>query len=154
MENEVRTPDGEIRQISLTPSEGGLYYEQMSFEPAGGDSLWFTDVYGGRREVRLAKVGDTWWIHLDGHAWKVDIIEAGSDGDAGNDSSLSAPMPGTILEVLVREGEQVSAGQALLVMEAMKMEHRITAPNDGVVAAIHFAQGERCDQGAALVTIE
>jgi 3-methylcrotonyl-CoA carboxylase alpha subunit len=54
---------------------------------------------------------------------------------------------------LVFQGEEVVAGQALLVMEAMKMEHRITAPKDGIIETIHFQVGERCEQGNALITI-
>jgi biotin carboxyl carrier protein len=48
----------------------------------------------------------------------------------------------------------VVAGQALLVMEAMKMEHRITAPKDGIIENIHFQVGERCEQGDALITMD
>ena len=63
-------------------------------------------------------------------------------------------MPGTILEVLVESGDEVVAGQALLVMEAMKMEHRIAANQTGTITAIHHAEGEQVESGAVLIDIE
>jgi biotin carboxyl carrier protein len=62
-------------------------------------------------------------------------------------------MPGTILDVLVKSGQRVRQGQTLLVMEAMKMEHRIQAPKAGEVIAVHFETGDRVDMGANLVEI-
>ena len=59
-----------------------------------------------------------------------------------------------MLEVLVSTGDAVSAGQALLVLEAMKMEHRVTAPYDGTVTAVHVAQGDRVQQGEMLLEVE
>jgi 3-methylcrotonyl-CoA carboxylase alpha subunit len=63
-------------------------------------------------------------------------------------------MPGRIVQVMSRPGETVKKGQALLILEAMKMEHTITAPADGVVKEIHFAAGEQVVEGAELVTLE
>jgi 3-methylcrotonyl-CoA carboxylase alpha subunit len=63
-------------------------------------------------------------------------------------------MPGRIVQVMSRPGEAVKKGQPLLILEAMKMEHTITAPADGVVREIHFAAGEQVVEGAELVTLE
>ena len=62
-------------------------------------------------------------------------------------------MPGKILQVFVAEGERVNAGQALMVMEAMKMEHRIVASHDGIVDAVHYNAGDQVMQGAELLTL-
>jgi pyruvate carboxylase subunit B len=62
-------------------------------------------------------------------------------------------MPGTILEMLVKQGQRVREGQALLVMEAMKMEHRIQAPKAGEVTKVHYEQGQRVDMGSVLIEI-
>jgi 3-methylcrotonyl-CoA carboxylase alpha subunit len=73
----------------------------------------------------------------------------GAAGSAG----LEAPMPGTVVRVLVAEGQSVTAHQPLVVLEAMKMEHTIAAPHDGVVRRIHYAAGALVIKGAALVEL-
>lgn len=111
------------------------------------------EVNGQAQFAHVAKVGDSWWIHLDGRIHVVNGHETGSaDSDAG-DGDLTAPMPGTILEVQVKEGQRVREGQTLLVMEAMKMEHRIQAPKAGEVLSVNFSEGDRVDMGATLVEL-
>ena len=63
-------------------------------------------------------------------------------------------MPGRVLSVFVAEGDAVKRGQPLLVMEAMKMEHRITAPVDGTVKALKVAVGEQVANGATMLVLE
>ena len=105
---------------------------------------------GRSRIAHSAKVGDVWWVHIDGHIFCIEKTEAGSaDGDS--DGGMTAPMPGKILEVKVADGQTVEAGELLLVMEAMKMEHRIVAPTDGVVAKVNFSMGDQVQQGDILV---
>ena len=62
-------------------------------------------------------------------------------------------MPGKILEVHVALGQKVSSGDVLMVMEAMKMEHKIVAGSEGIVESIHFAEGDQVPQGAELLTL-
>ena len=64
-----------------------------------------------------------------------------------------APMPGAVLATEVSTGDQVKKGDLLLILEAMKMEHRITSPMDGKVEAIHVAAGDQVENGQLLVTI-
>ena len=97
-----------------------------------------------------AKVGDTWWIHLSGQILSIERIEPGATQDQG-DASLSAPMPGKILQVLVKEGQKVESGQPLMILEAMKMEHRITASEEGIVNSIFFSEGDQVQQGIPLL---
>ena len=68
-------------------------------------------------------------------------------------ATVTAPMPGTILKVNVQVGQSVKAGQLLCVLEAMKMENEIVAPEDGVVSSVPAAKGASVDTGAVLVTI-
>lgn len=68
-------------------------------------------------------------------------------------SSVTSPLPGTINKINVSEGESVSKGDVLLVLEAMKMENDIKAPNDGVVNKIHVASGDNVNTGDPLVDI-
>ncbi|WKU44969.1 biotin carboxylase N-terminal domain-containing protein [Streptomyces sp. VNUA116] len=103
----------------------------------------------GPEGVWLGRDGDAW--HLRGH----DPVEgaAGGAGAAGADT-LTAPMPGTVTVVKAGVGDFVSAGQSLLVVEAMKMEHVISAPHDGTVAELDVTPGATVamDQVLAVVT--
>jgi len=66
---------------------------------------------------------------------------------------VSSPMPGKILRILVREGDEVKTGQALLTLEAMKMENEIPAPKDGIVKKILVKEGDTVDTGQPLIEI-
>ena len=66
---------------------------------------------------------------------------------------LTTPLPGVVVAVLVTTGQQVAAGAALMVVEAMKMEHTLTAPHAGTVQAIHCAPGDRVPEGKALLEL-
>ena len=72
----------------------------------------------------------------------------------GEQSSLTAPMPGTVIRVVVAEGDRVEARQPLVVLEAMKMETPVVAPYEAVVRSIHVAEGDRVAGGTVLVELE
>ncbi len=82
----------------------------------------------------------------------VDPRAATADEAAGG-GVFRAPLPGRIVSVAVAVGDTVKAGQTLVVLEAMKMEHMISSPADGVVEAVHCAEGEQVEEGAELVAI-
>ncbi|MBS0595083.1 MAG: acetyl-CoA carboxylase biotin carboxyl carrier protein subunit, partial [Proteobacteria bacterium] len=83
-----------------------------------------------------------------------DLIARAGDAAGGDSGRLEAPMPGKVLSIAVKPGEQVSRGQPLAVMEAMKMEHTIHAPRDGVVAELLYAVGDQVAEGAELLRLE
>ncbi|MEZ5729393.1 MAG: acetyl/propionyl/methylcrotonyl-CoA carboxylase subunit alpha [Burkholderiaceae bacterium] len=96
-------------------------------------------------------------VHLfgpDGHlqlGYASPLAHAGDDAaDAGR---LTAPMPGKVIALMVERGAKVRRGQPLAVMEAMKMEHTIAAPEDGEVREIFYAVGDQVDEGAQLIDI-
>ena len=66
---------------------------------------------------------------------------------------MVAPMPGRIVAVHVKAGDRVRRGQPLVVLEAMKMEHGVTAPADGIVEAVHYASGDLVEEGAELLSL-
>ena len=68
--------------------------------------------------------------------------------------SIKAPMPGLILDVMVKEGEEVKEDDALLILEAMKMENVITSPRDGVIKSVNISIGNAIDKGHLLIEFE
>ena len=112
-------------------------------------------VDGVSRRFSVHAVGDEVYVDsLDGSVVLREVPRfpsAAGDVAAG---SLVAPMPGTVVRVLVAVGDRVTAGQSLVVLEAMKMEHQIKAPHDGVVTAVPVEVKQAVDAGAVLVVIE
>ena len=86
-------------------------------------------------------------------SWVLEYVDPFADRDdaAAAGGRLTAPMPGKIVQVLTKAGDTVKRGQPILILEAMKMEHTIAAPTDGVVDAVNFAAGELVEEGAALI---
>jgi acetyl/propionyl-CoA carboxylase alpha subunit len=85
-----------------------------------------------------------------------DVAAAAADhgGPGGEQSTVVAPMPGTVIRLLVGQGDLVRARQPLVVLEAMKMETPLTSPYDAKVRAVHVAEGDRVAGGAVLVELE
>ncbi len=72
---------------------------------------------------------------------------------AGAGEKIASPLPGVIIEISVKEGQQVKAGQKVAILEAMKMENEIPAPKDGTITEIHVHKGDTLQEGDPVVTI-
>jgi 3-methylcrotonyl-CoA carboxylase alpha subunit len=94
-------------------------------------------------------------IHFayDGEIWVVEIADKTRARARHRDHSMSAPMPGVVLKILVNVGDNVIKGAPLLILEAMKMEHQITSPRDGTIASVNCKEGEMVQPGLDLVTL-
>ena len=112
-------------------------------------------VDGKLHVVPYAVQGSTISFSFDGEIYFADVAEKGVRAKARHrDASMSAPMPGLVLKILVQAGDVVAKGAPLLILEAMKMEHQITAPRDGEIAAVHCREGELVQGGVELVTMK
>ena len=94
-------------------------------------------------------------VFAGGESWRLEEIDPlappeDADMAAGR---LTAPMPGRVAQLLVAPGDRVRRGQPVMVVEAMKMEHTIAAPRDGVVAAVHYRAGDLVEEGALLLAL-
>ncbi len=98
--------------------------------------------------------GDRWITH--GPAGQIELTELPRFPDldrAGLTGGLTAPMPGNVVETYVSSGDEVEQGQLLLVLEGMKMEHRITAPNPGLITDLLVGKGDQVANGELLVVL-
>ena len=93
-------------------------------------------------------------VFSDGRTSRFNLPRPDAAADAAEAGGLvKAPMPGKVLSLNVAEGDTVTKGQKLLVLEAMKMEHALAAPRDGVIASVSIAAGDQVGEGDALVTL-
>ncbi len=110
---------------------------------------------GQRTRATVYAQGETDHVFTPQGATQIVAIDllahAGEEQDEGG--RLTAPMPGKVVSFAVKAGDKVSKGQALAVMEAMKMEHTIAAPVDGVVAELLYAPGDQVTEGAELLKL-
>jgi len=120
----------------------------------GGDIAEAAPSANGAWKAR--RVGGERVLFGSGEAWAFDVPRAGAAGAGAvaGDGAILAPMPGRIVSVSVAEGDSVTAGQKLIVLEAMKMEQALVAPFDGVVTEVKVHAGGQTSEGALLVRLE
>ncbi len=112
------------------------------------------EVDGLRQTARIVDAGERVFVQLDGQAFALRRVPRFPDRTAEVPAGACvAPMPGKVIEVRVAEGDAVEAGQVLLVMEAMKMEHKVTAPEAGTVESLHAAVGDQVEADAVLAVV-
>ena len=115
------------------------------------------DVTVGDRRLRLSvyRVGDGFAVFApEGSALLTEVDSLAHAGDGAAEGRLSAPMPGKVIALQVKAGDIVKQGQALAVMEAMKMEHTLHAPRDGEVGELLCAVGDQLAEGAELIRMK
>ena len=125
---------------------------------AARDGAALSLTYNGKRQRfdrALDTATDTLWLSRDGRSWAVEehsILE-GAHSLAGAGGPITSPMPGTVLAVNAKVGDAVTAGTALLVVEAMKMEHAIKAPVDGVLTELNVQAGQQVSLAQPLAVV-
>lgn len=105
-------------------------------------------------EFEVSRYGDLRYV--DTVEWSTRLVAAPrfpSAGQIESNGSLRSPMPGKVVRIEVSEGDRVEEGQALVVLEAMKMEHTIRAPYPGTIEAVHFSDGDQVEADAVLVVV-
>jgi propionyl-CoA carboxylase alpha chain len=113
------------------------------------------EIDGTRRVYRVHQVGAEVYVDAsDGSSTLSEIPRFGDPAKLAPAGSLLAPMPGLVLRVLAEPGAVVTAGQPLLVLEAMKMEQTVSAPADGVLAELRAKAGEQVSTGQVLAVLE
>ncbi|MFC9704027.1 biotin carboxylase N-terminal domain-containing protein [Streptomyces sp. NPDC056943] len=143
-------------EIRYRPSRAGGYEvtapEGIRVVSAASDRVRL-EVAGVVRDFDVARYGDT--VHVG--PYRLTLRPRFPDpADQREPGSLLAPMPGTVVRVAdgLAVGDRVTAGQPLLWLEAMKMEHRVTAPASGTLTALHAAPGRQVEVGALLAVVQ
>jgi len=141
-----RSTDPAVRVLAASPEEVVL--------EVGGVSVRYS-VAATRGHKSGAPSGTTTFVTVDGGLVSASLREVPrfvDPADAVASGSLLAPMPGSVVRVAVEEGDRVAAGEPVLVLEAMKMQHTISAPSDGVVSDL-VAVGDQVAAGDVLAVV-
>lgn len=148
---EVRGRDGRY-QVSLD----GVLHEVWASDTAHGFRVFRIGTQS--HELGLAREGDGYLVSFPGDSIEVALAESARGGapaprrDHGP-ARLTAPMPGRIVRVLSQQGADVAAGQALVVIEAMKMENELRAPRGGRLLELLVREGQAVEAGALLAVV-
>lgn len=142
--------DGDPVDVDLGAVDGGSMYSLLVdgrshrlLARRGGRGVW--EMYVGGTRVELEAV--------DERTRTIREMTAATGGPAGP-RPVRAPMPGLVVKVEVSRGEEVTEGQGLLIVEAMKMENELRAEADGIVAAVHVTEGDAVEKDQLLVEFE
>jgi biotin carboxyl carrier protein len=147
----IAEPDG---RVVVTPDHGSPHEARVHYLGHGR-----VEVVGdqGRRLAYVVEDEATRWVFLDGRVFEVMLDDAARPARrprrAGHEE-LTAPMPASVVRVLVTPGQRVERGATLVVLEAMKMELPLKAPHEAIVAAVRCAEGELVQPGTALVELD
>ena len=146
-----------------TPIRYALGAERIDIEVAGrgvaarvtGANPYLVEIDGVAVRCTVSGDGSTWWVNSsDGQSRFVEDPRFVVHDTAISGGGPTAPVPGTVVAVLVEAGDEVDEYTDLLVMEAMKMEHRVKAPTASVVREVMVAAGDQVDAGMLLVKLE
>jgi biotin carboxyl carrier protein len=123
-----------------------------------GTAEWRVEQDGAAQIVGLVPDGGDVHVQIDGHALRVKVVDPRKDalslGAASQAGSVVTEMPGAVVRVLVSQGQAVTKGQPVVVVEAMKMENEFRASIAGTVARIAVKPGDRVESGTLLLAIE
>ena len=154
---------GDNRHEMRVTSKGNNRYEAeaasgsiaLTVTPSGG-SAFRVDAEGRRFNADIVVGAGDVSVFLEGRSFSFTLPDslAGAEGDQAGGDSIIAPMPGVVQVVTAEVGATVAKGDAMLVLEAMKMEHTLTAPRDGVVAEVLTSVGDQVTDGTLLLALE
>ena len=148
---------GQAKEIGLGSGSAAVDGRSVSIEvasaaPGRGPREVLVD--GRRFRVETARAGDRIWVWCEGVTYEFEAARGGRTASGHEHAhGLSAPMPGRVRRLVAGPGSRVARGDVLLILEAMKMEHAIRAPHDGVLERFHVAEGDLVDAGVDLAEL-
>jgi acetyl/propionyl-CoA carboxylase alpha subunit len=151
--------DGRELRVEYRFARGGLVLaDDVRLVAASPCEVVLADGNGVARSYAVARYGpnlhDVYVDSPDGPVHLVAVPRFPEPGSTVEQGSLVAPMPGNVIRIGAQVGDTVLAGQPLVWLEAMKMEHTIAAPSDGVLAQLNVGPGEQVEVGAVLARVD
>jgi pyruvate carboxylase subunit B len=141
--------NGKLHRVDLQPIDDGaihsLLLDDRSFE-----------VFVERREgvYYVLTGGNRYALNVDDEHMRAVRSLSSEPHQAHGETVVSAPMPGLVVQVMVEVGQDITAGQGLMILEAMKMENEIRTPREGRVKAVMVKQGDAVTQGQHMLVVE
>jgi 3-methylcrotonyl-CoA carboxylase alpha subunit len=120
----------------------------------GDDGAIDVELEGKRSRATVARRPGALTVFAGERSYVLEFEKPAATEEEDPSGRLVSPLPGSVIQVLVGSGETVAKGQALMIIEAMKMEHTISAPKRGTVRQIYFSKGEQVAEGAQLIEFE
>ncbi len=149
LERRIAFPDANQFRITAGAEDLALNITAL------GDDAYSLTMSGHRITARALRIGHRISVYSNGRSHHFErpdpLLRA--DVQSADGDTVSAPMPGLVRVILARTGQEVSKGDALIVLEAMKMEHTLSAPKDGVIAEILTVENAQVDAGAILLAM-
>lgn len=157
--------DAQARTFSIEPFDNGasnvtsarVREGRATDERERATATATTAAAGAARHVHTAIDNGVVWTFVDGEVFRIELDDAERATrarHAAGDEALAAPMPATVIKLLVEPGQTVERGDSLLLLEAMKMELPIRAPRPGRVSAFHCKAGDLVQPGVPLVDLD
>lgn len=148
-ENEVRV-NGTSYKIDFQPVSGQPVYSLLV-----DNGSYQAHVFEGEDdELQILLRGTLYTALVEDEREKRLKAAAGTGGASSGDFSLKSPMPGLIVQVLVKDGDKVSSGDVLVILESMKMQNELKSPLDGIVTQVQVKEGDSVEQKQVLVKVE
>ena len=155
------THNNQTCRIEIEPLPGGNWRASIDgravhFRAVPIEAGWLVEIDGAQTVVHVARQGDLRHVSAGGDVWTFGTAEparAPRRAAGASAGDLTAQMPGQVVEVLVAAGDTVQRGQTLVILEAMKMEIRVSAPAAGVVGRVLARPGDVVERGQRLLEI-
>lgn len=161
----VTTIEGKEYQIEVVDEHHVRVGERLlavNFESVSGQPVYSLILDGKSFESYVYQGEEDWQVLLRGHLFQVKVederekrLKAAAGGGVveGGEFKLKAPMPGLVVSIPVSEGQEITKGQVLVILESMKMQNELKAPRDGKVDRIRVKTGESVEQKQTLLSV-
>jgi biotin carboxyl carrier protein len=161
----ITTVDGVNFEVELLDknrvSVNGKIFE-VDFEEVSGQLIFSLIVNGKSYEVHISEDEDVWHVLIQGTLYTTEVIDerekrlraaSGEKALSRGEFVLQAPMPGLVVKVPVKEGDQVKKGSVLVILESMKMQNELKSPREGTVSQVTIKEGDNVEKKDVMVVL-